>query len=259
MGHMAELYAGYILQAGSRKDFTHYSPRVILLPFLLVPARLAPLSPALLTSVSCSTLPKQGQRYQAVRQSAAPQCFGRTASVCLCWECLTLNMGQVASSKVPAGCRCRADGAEMHILVDPVPASSACSAFVPAVGPHEPWQPHRVGVRLELPYVPHKNTPWPVPWCFLLLPHVPRIPHASQAVHQLQPGRWRSQAWLCSRRGRTPRALFVLGLFTAAEEGGGELAPSPANCPSARPSHTHSPCCEPFLGCTECFHLVPLV
>lgn len=73
MGHVAELYAGYILQAGSRKDFTHYSPRVILLPLGLVPARLAPLSPAILTSVSCSTLPKQGQHYQAVRLPVSEQ------------------------------------------------------------------------------------------------------------------------------------------------------------------------------------------
>lgn len=55
-----------------------------------------------------------------------------------------------------------------------------------------------------------------------------RIPHASQAVHQLQPSRWRSWAQFCSRRDRNPQALFVLGVLMAAEEGGGELAPTPA-------------------------------
>lgn len=119
-------------------------------------------------------------------------------------------------------------------------------------------------MRLELPYVPHKNTSWPVPRRFLPLPHVLRIPHASQAVHQLQPGRWRSRAWFCSRRGRNPRARFVLGLFTAAEEGGGELAPTTLQTAPLQKGKTFpyplsilELSCEPFFGCRKCFHLVP--
>lgn len=147
VGHMAEPCAGCILQAGSMKDFAHegqgYSAAFSVgLSQAGTPQSSSPRFSQLLNTT------RAGAAFpgcQAPCDRAAPQCSGSTASVCLCWGCLTRKPGPNSifqGDQMPAGCRCRADGAEMHVVVGPVPASSACSAFVPAVGPHTPWQLH---------------------------------------------------------------------------------------------------------------------
>lgn len=64
VGHMAEPCAGCILQAASMKDFTREGRGCSA-------AFSAPLSPALLASISCQTLPEQGQPCQAPGDRAA--------------------------------------------------------------------------------------------------------------------------------------------------------------------------------------------